>query len=40
MNIKCREKYSAAGSINTTPRGESKSVATWSADGKALTIVS
>lgn len=26
-------------SINTTGRGESKSVATWSADGKSLTIV-
>ncbi len=34
-------KYTLDGkeSINTTPRGESKSVATWSADGKALTIV-
>ena len=25
-------------SVNTTPRGSSKSVATWSADGKSLTI--
>ena len=26
-------------SVNTNPRGDSKSVATWSADGKTLTIV-
>ena len=34
-------KYTLDGkeSINTTGRGESKSVATWSADGKSLTIV-
>jgi hypothetical protein len=34
-------KYTLDGkeSINTTGRGESKSVATWSADGKTLTIV-
>jgi len=34
-------KYTLDGkeSINTTQRGESKSTATWSADGKALTIV-
>jgi hypothetical protein len=34
-------KYTLDGkeSINTTQRGESKSVATWSADGKTLTIV-
>ena len=34
-------KYTLDGkeSVNTTGRGESKSVATWSADGKALTIV-
>jgi hypothetical protein len=34
-------KYTLDGkeSINTTARGESKSVATWSADGKTLTIV-
>ena len=25
--------------VNTTPRGESKSTATWSADGKSLTVV-
>jgi Tol biopolymer transport system component len=34
-------KYTLDGkeSVNTNPRGESKSVATWSADGKTLTIV-
>jgi hypothetical protein len=34
-------KYTLDGkvSINTNPRGESKAVATWSADGKTLTIV-
>jgi hypothetical protein len=34
-------KYTLDGkeSINTTARGESKSTATWSADGKSLTIV-
>jgi Tol biopolymer transport system component len=34
-------KYTLDGkvSINTTGRGESKSTATWSADGKVLTIV-
>ena len=33
-------KYTLDGkeSVNTSPRGESKSVATWSADGKSLTI--
>ncbi|MEI6050273.1 MAG: hypothetical protein WCS03_15325 [Bacteroidota bacterium] len=33
-------KYTLDGkeSINTSPRGDSKSVATWSADGKALNI--
>lgn len=33
-------KYTLDGkeSVNTTPRGESKSVATWSADGKTLNI--
>jgi hypothetical protein len=33
-------KYTLDGkeSINTSPRGDSKSVATWSADGKVLTI--
>lgn len=33
-------KYTLDGkeSINTSTRGESKSIATWSADGKALTI--
>jgi Tol biopolymer transport system component len=33
-------KYTLDGkeSINTSPRGESKSVAKWSADGKSLTI--
>jgi len=35
------EKYTLDGkeSINQGPRGESKSVATWSADGKTLTVV-
>lgn len=34
-------KYTLDGkvSVNSTGRGESKSVATWSADGKSLTIV-
>jgi dipeptidyl aminopeptidase/acylaminoacyl peptidase len=34
-------KYTLDGkeSINTSPRGDSKSVATWSPDGKSLTIV-
>jgi len=34
-------KYTLDGkvSVNTTGRGDSKSVATWSADGKTLTIV-
>jgi Tol biopolymer transport system component len=34
-------KYTLDGkeSVNTNPRGESKSVATWSADGKTLTVV-
>jgi Tol biopolymer transport system component len=34
-------KYTLDGkeSINTSPRGDSKSVVTWSADGKTLTIV-
>ena len=34
-------KYTLDGkvSVNTNPRGESKSTATWAADGKALTIV-
>lgn len=34
-------KYTLDGkeTINTNPRGDSKSVATWSADGKTLTIV-
>jgi Tol biopolymer transport system component len=33
-------KYTLDGkeSINTSPRGDSKSVAKWSADGKSLTI--
>jgi Tol biopolymer transport system component len=33
-------KYTLDGkeSVNTSPRGDSKSVAKWSADGKALTI--
>ncbi|MCX6255011.1 MAG: hypothetical protein NTV31_11120 [Bacteroidia bacterium] len=34
-------KYTLDGkeSVNTSPRGDSKSVATWSPDGKTLTIV-
>jgi hypothetical protein len=34
-------KYTLDGkeSVNTNPRGDSKSVATWSADGKTLTII-
>jgi hypothetical protein len=34
-------KYTLDGkmSVNTSTRGESKSIATWSADGKSLTIV-
>ena len=34
-------KYTLDGkeTVNTTQRGESKSVATWSADGKTLTVV-
>jgi hypothetical protein len=34
-------KYTLDGKecVNTTPRGDSKSTATWSADGKKLTIV-
>jgi hypothetical protein len=38
---KSQMKYTLDGkeSINTNPRGDSKSVATWSADGKTLTIV-
>jgi hypothetical protein len=34
-------KYTLDGkeSVNTNPRGESKSIATWSPDGKMLTIV-
>jgi Tol biopolymer transport system component len=33
-------KYTLDGkeSVNTSPRGEAKSVAKWSADGKSLTI--
>jgi hypothetical protein len=39
--ITITSKYTLDGkeSINTTPRGESKSIAKWSADGKTLTIV-
>lgn len=35
------EKYTLDGkeTVNTTQRGESKSTATWSADGKTLTVV-
>lgn len=38
--IKTTMNYTLDGkeSINTSPRGESKSVAQWSADGKSLTI--
>jgi len=40
-SVKTTSNYTLDGeeSINTTGRGESKSVATWSADGKSLTIV-
>jgi hypothetical protein len=39
--MKITSKYTLDGkeSVNTTGRGESKSVATWSADGKSLTVV-
>jgi hypothetical protein len=35
------DKYTLDGkeSVNTNPRGESKSIVTWAADGKSLTIV-
>jgi hypothetical protein len=38
--MKTTMKYTLDGKecINTSPRGDSKSVATWSADGKTLTI--
>ncbi|HUX95447.1 MAG TPA: hypothetical protein VMV47_06915 [Bacteroidales bacterium] len=38
--VKTTMKYTLDGkeSINTSPRGDSKSVAKWSADGKSLTI--
>jgi len=38
---KTESKYTLDGkeSVNTTPRGDSKSTATWSADGKTLKIV-
>jgi len=41
QTVKTTSKYTLDGkeSVNTTGRGESKSVATWSADGKSLTIV-
>jgi len=41
QQITTSSKYTLDGkvSINSTGRGESKSVATWSADGKTLTIV-
>jgi hypothetical protein len=39
-NITTKMKYTLDGkeSINTSPRGDSKSVASWSADGKTLNI--
>jgi hypothetical protein len=41
QQVATTSKYTLDGkeSVNTTGRGDSKSVATWSADGKALTIV-
>lgn len=38
---KSQMKYTLDGkeSVNASPRGDSKSVATWSADGKTLTVV-
>jgi hypothetical protein len=41
QTVTTTSKYTLDGkeSVNTTGRGESKSVATWSADGKSLTIV-
>ncbi len=41
QSVTTTSKYTLDGkeSINTTQRGESKSVATWAADGKSLTIV-
>lgn len=40
QNVTVTSKYTLDGkeSVNTTARGESKSVATWSSDGKSLTI--
>ena len=40
QSITTTMKYTLDGkeSVNTSPRGDSKSVATWSADGKSLTI--
>lgn len=41
QSVTTTSKYTLDGkvSVNTTGRGESKSTATWSADGKSLTIV-
>jgi len=41
QTVTTTSKYTLDGkeSINTTQRGDSKSVATWSSDGKSLTIV-
>ena len=41
QQVTTTSKYTLDGkvSVNTTARGESKSVATWAADGKTLTIV-
>ncbi len=40
QSVTMTSKYTLDGkeSINTSPRGDSKSTATWSADGKTLTI--
>jgi len=39
VNISSKYTLDGKESVNTSPRGESKSVATWSGDGKSLTIV-
>ena len=41
QTVTTTSKYTLDGkvSVNTTARGESKSTATWSADGKSLTII-
>jgi hypothetical protein len=41
QSVTTTSKYTLDGkeSVNSTARGESKSVATWAADGKSLTVV-